>query len=215
MTPREQALTRLPEAMKWVGAAIAGLNQIIGFPGKRSDIENLPQFKAVKTHFHLSLGPPPSALLRFLQILPFLDDLGDPTLAALKDIRFKYFEIMAALSKPSIFLDGAAEGEGENAPAFTPMTPVRDGTIRITPIFLELGPIGQTYRLIHESAHFVGAVGDEIQDYAYRSRSGSESYDPNRYLQLPPQWAMRNADSYAYFAVQMANGIDRILGDEE
>jgi hypothetical protein len=65
MTPREQALTLLPEAMKWVGAAIAGLNQIIGFAGKRSDIENLPQFKAVKTHFHLSLGPPPSALLRF------------------------------------------------------------------------------------------------------------------------------------------------------
>ena len=48
------------------------------------------------------------------------------------------------------------------------MTLMRDGTVRITPIFLELGPMGQTYRLIHESAHFVGAVGDEIQDYAYR-----------------------------------------------
>jgi hypothetical protein len=95
------------------------------------------------------------------------------------------------------------------------MTPIRDGTIRITPIFLELGPLGQTYRLIHESAHFVGAVGDEIQDCAYRSRSGLESYDPNRYLQLLPQWAMRNADSYAYFAVQMAKRIDRNLGNEE
>jgi hypothetical protein len=215
MTPGELALTNLPEGMKWVGAAIAGVNQIIGFPGKRSDIESLSQFRAVKTHFHLSLGPPPSALLSFLQILPFLDDLGYPTLAALKDIRFQYFQIMVTLGKPSVFLNGPAEGEGANAPAFTPMTPIRDGTIRITPLYLTLGPLSQVRTLVHESAHFVGPVGDEIQDYAYRSRGGNESDDQKKYLQLPPQWAMRNADSYTYFAIQMAKGIDRIVGDEE
>lgn len=97
MTPREQALNNVGEARRWVAQAIAGLNRIIRFPGARSDIENLAEFKAVKTHFHLSLGPAPSVFKRFLQILPFLDDLGDPTLEALKDIRFKYFDIGTAL----------------------------------------------------------------------------------------------------------------------
>jgi hypothetical protein len=135
-------------------------------------------------------------------------------LAALKDIRNKYFSIMAALRRPSIFLDGPAEGEGEDASAFMPMFP-RDGTIRITPIYLDLGPLAQVRVLVHESAHWAGPVGDEIQDYGYRDRSGELSDQPTKYLTLGPQWMMRNADSYLYFAVQMAKGIDRIIRSDE
>ncbi len=206
MTPREKALTNIPEAKKWVGAAVNALNAVIGFNGKRSEIDNLPQFKALKTHFHVSLGPPPSMADRLLRLLPFVED--DLTLAILKDIRFNYFSILGALARDSIFIDAPAEGEGENATAFVPRN--RDGTLRITPFYMNVGPLSQTLVLVHEGAHF---ISDAFQDFSYRDRTGEE--DPNKYINLPVQFAIRNADSYAYFAFQMAKNIERILKQEE
>ncbi|WP_295433773.1 hypothetical protein [uncultured Thiodictyon sp.] len=214
MTPREKALTNIPEAKKWVGAAVTALNFVIGFNGKRSEIDNLPHFKALKTHFHVSLGPPPGVVDRLLRLLPFVD--GDPTLAILKDIRFNYFSILGALARDSIFIDAPAEGEGAKATAFVPQR--RDGTLRITPLYMNVGQLNQTLVLVHESAHF---IGDAFQDFAYRDRTGIDPNDPTKeveprkYIDLPVQFAIRNADSYAYFAVQMGKGIDRILGQEE
>jgi hypothetical protein len=159
----------------------------------------------VQTHFHVPLGAPSSVLRRLLEILPFVDD---PTVALLKVIRFAYFDIAAALRKPHIFIDSPAEGEGELATAFVPL--VRDGTIRITPLYEKIGPLSQVLVLVHESAHF---VGQQFQDWAYRNRNGED--DKEKYKKLDPELAVVNADSYAYFALQMATGIDRILAQEE
>jgi|ERR1022692_1030018 hypothetical protein len=208
MTPREKALSNVKDATTWVMSAVAAINEVTGYPGKRSEIEGLSQFKALKTHFHVSLGPPTGIVQNFLAFLPFIDE--DPMLTTLKDIRFRYFDIASALSRSSIFVDSPAVGEGEDASAFVPR--VRDGTLRITPLYLNLGALNQILVLIHEGAHF---LGDPFQDYAYRSRKGAESSDPNKYLNLPLQYAMRNADSYAYFALQMGKNIDRILAPEE
>ncbi len=208
MSPREQALSNIPEAKKWTGGAIGALNRVIGFSGKRSEIQNLREFKALQTHFHVTLGPPPGLLLRILRILPFVGQ--DPALEILIVIRSNYFSILGALSNNSIFLDSPAEGEGEDATAFVPM--IRDGTIRITPRYLGVGPLNQVLVLVHEATHF---LGDRFQDFAYRKRKGTEASDPTKYLDLPIEFAIFNADSYAYFALQMFKGINRILEREE
>lgn len=205
MSPKDQALSKIPDARRWVSAAIHAFNNVIGFSGKRSEIDQLREFKAMKTHFHVSLGPPPGILRTLLGMLPFVED--DPTLAILKDIRLKYFDIMRVFGKAN-FLDAPAEGEGKNATAFVPKD--RDGTLRITPNYMKVGHLNQVLVLIHEAAHF---LGDEFQEWAYRDRTGEE--DPNRYINLPVQLAIRNADSYAYFALQMAVGIDRVLELDE
>lgn len=206
MTPREIALSRRSESQKWVGAAIGALNQVIGFNGKRDELDRLPQFQAMKTHFHVSLGPPPSVLDRFIRLLPFTGD--DPTLTLLTDVRSKYFSIQGTLVRESIFLDHPAEGEGEKATAFVPR--IRDGTIRITPNYAKVGELNQALVLVHEAAHF---IGDEFQDWAYRDRTGED--DPSKYINLLTQFAVRNPDSYAYFALQMAKKIDRVLDLKE
>jgi hypothetical protein len=213
MTPREQALKNVPEAQKWIQAAIAALNRITGFNGKHSEIENMPEFKAVKTHFHVTLAPsaPPGFFDRLLrQLRPqFLSGASaDPALGLLQEIRFRYFDLNASLAKSSIFLDAPAEGEGEDATAFVPLN--RDGTLRITPLYQKVGALNQVLVLVHEGAHF---LGDAFQDYSYRKRPDGD--DPNRYINLPVQYAIRNADSYAYFALQMGKGVDRILEQEE
>ena len=126
----------------------------------------------------------------------------------LMDIRVRYFDIQRVLSQDGIFRDAPAAGEGENATAFVPLT--RDGTLRITPNYLKVGDLNKVLVLVHEAAHF---LGDEFQDFAYRDRTGED--DPNKYFTLPVQFAMRNADSYAYFALQMFKSIDRVLKHEE
>jgi hypothetical protein len=68
MTPKELALTNVPEAKRWATAAVGALNAIIGFSGTRSNISNLSQFKAAATHFHVSLGPPPGVVTRLLNV---------------------------------------------------------------------------------------------------------------------------------------------------
>jgi hypothetical protein len=204
MTPREQALTNVPEARRWAMAAAGALTAIIGFNGKRSDIENLPQFKAQKTHFHVELTPPPSVLDQLLSLLPFIET--DPTLKLLMEIRSKYFDINSVLGRASsIFIDAPAD---DKEPAHVPE--IRDGTMCITPYYPMVGPLCQVHCLVHEAAHF---LSDAFQDWAYRDRTGTS--EPNKYFNLPPQNAIRNPDSYAYFALQMAKGLDVILSRDE
>lgn len=208
MTPRDLALSNVEEAQRWVSAANQALNVIIGFNGKRSEIESLPEFKAQKTHFHVELGlrPRPSYLNIFLGLLPFAE--RDPALKLLQAIRFRYWDILSVLSRASSIFVNAPNGGGTEdvgtAPAFTPRN--RNGTIGITPYYEGVGPLTKVHCLVHETAHF---TSDAVQDYAYRDRTGEE--DPLKYINLPVQYAIENADSYANFAVQMAKGIDRVI----
>jgi hypothetical protein len=125
----------------------------------------------------------------------------------LKDIRQKYWDIRSGLNR-AVYLNAPAVGEGDNATAFTPKD--RDGTMRITPLFLNLGVKKRVYTLFHECAHF---ISDEFQEWSYRDRRGEP--EPDRYDKLPVQDAIRNPDSYAYYAVQMATGITRLLENTE
>jgi hypothetical protein len=208
-TPRDTALANTTEAIRWALAAINALNAIIGYNGQRANIANLPQFKAQKTHFHVDLGPPPTVVQRFLGLLPFVEP--DPTLKLLKAIRFRYFDINSALNDASHFVNAPAGGGSEHtgtSPAFVPT--IRDGTLRITPYYDDLGPLCKVHCLVHEGAHF---TSEAVQDYAYRDRRGED--DPMKYIKLSVQYAFDNADSYAYFALQMAKNIDRVIDSDE
>lgn len=55
------------------------------------------------------------------------------------------------------------------------------------------------YVMVHELGHFVGALGgtmDAIDDHAYAHKTGYEN--------LPPQKAVRNADSYSQYAWEVS-----------
>ncbi|MFT3924526.1 MAG: hypothetical protein QM778_18450 [Myxococcales bacterium] len=209
MTPSEQALSKVPEARGWVGNAIGALDGVITFNGRREEIKDLNQFKAANEHFHVELEPAPGIVGQLLRLLPFFPET-DVTLALLTEIRRQYFDLLQAFSRAT-FVDAPPGGGQENvgaAPAFVPRE--RDGTLRITPHFQELGPLCQVHCLVHEGTHFLSS---EFQDFAYRDRTGEP--DPNKYIQLPVENAIRNPDSYAYFALQAARGIDRVLSREE
>ena len=169
MSARATAVANVPEALRWIGAAGNAINRVLGFNGTRAQIPSLPEFRALQTHFHVPLGPLPSVARRLLQLVPFVED---PTVALLTAIRFAYWDIGSALRSPSIFLDSPAEGEGEEATAFVPRN--RDGTIRITPFYEDIGPLNKVLVLVHEGAHF---IGDAFQDWAYRNRKGESDPD--------------------------------------
>jgi hypothetical protein len=71
--------------------------------------------------------------------------------------------------------------------------------------------------LIHECAHFVGGI-EEIVHFARETPlfDGEPADDgPNRtknYKQLDPDEAVRNANSYAAFAIHAATGFDFRFG---
>lgn len=217
MSARDAAVADLPKALKWVIAASGALDAIIGFNGTRAQIASLPQFISLQTHFHITLGPPPAWWKRILDLCPFSDALGiddaiDPTLGALKLVRAAYLKIGRTLQTPSIFIDSPDPSDL----AYLALTPTpRDGTIHVTTNYVaaNVGPLYRLLSLVHESAHF---MSDGIQDYAYRDRSKKpESDEPLKYIQLPSEYAIRNADSYAYYGLEMATGIKRVIAQTE
>ena len=210
MGQRDLAIGNVAEAKKWVASAIASLNSIIGFNGKRDGITSLPAFKAQLFHFHIELGPQPSLLKQFLRLLPVVRD--DPALLLLMEVRFKYFDILSVFNRADqIFIDAPAGGGAEDvgqAPAFTPRN--RNGTIGITPYYESAGPLIRSHCLIHEAAHF---LSDDFQDWAYRFRE--PGVNPRGYIDLDVLHAIRNPDSYAYFALQTAKNINRTISQDE
>jgi hypothetical protein len=82
--------------------------------------------------------------------------------------------------------------------------PEFDGHIYFSPRYLKLGPRKQVYIVVHELAHFVDEPPSDFQsgpvqgitDIAY------DAYDQAAYDKLPPELAMKNADSYSMFAMQ-------------
>jgi hypothetical protein len=80
---------------------------------------------------------------------------------------------------------------------------IRDGTIRIAPLNPRVGP---GIRTGHEATHF---IEDDFRDWAYRDRTGSATREEVHRSSCPI--CLSNPDSYAYLALQMARGINRVL----
>jgi hypothetical protein len=236
-TPRDQALDNVPDARAWVAKAVKAIDDELRYfdllatlsqlpdneqnpdlvrdPPTRSDALQHPTFKALQTHFHLSLTMPRIDSLK----QPYYE--SDPTVWAMKTIRARYDDIDDWLKKTSIFKDAKAEGEGDGTGAYVPTIPERIDEIRITPIYSETvhdpsnvkgvgpyGPLVKVHALIHEATHLLDA--SKYQDWAYRGIT-KDSDNREVYVTQTAEMAMRNPDSYAYFALQIAKGIDRAL----
>ncbi|MBX9584876.1 MAG: hypothetical protein K2X87_31615 [Gemmataceae bacterium] len=94
MSQRDVAVSRLPEARRWVRGALRELQKYAeaGFIDKRPDADQLPAFAGLKTHFHVTRDWPSTVF-----------------------IRLAYWRILGVLSNPDLFQDGPQEAPGEPA----------------------------------------------------------------------------------------------------
>lgn len=71
---------------------------------------------------------------------------------------------------------------------------IHRGSIYLTPRARWIGQDAFAYSMIHELAHYVGPVLNNIDDYAYFHR------EPEKYKNLNADTAFKNADNYAQFS---------------
>jgi hypothetical protein len=198
-SPREQAMAMVPGAVNWIGHAMRILRGLIETGGDARKITAQPGFGVLRRHFHIS-----TADLK----QPGFFNLSAPN-TLLRDLENTYNWMMFVLQKAvhePVFINVPAEGDNANDTAFVPALGQRDGRIRFTPLFLNLGHLHQTLTLVHEASHLVSNV---IRDHTYRRE------DPDEYDGMPMASAITNADTYAYFAFNCASGSDRILQNKD
>jgi peptidoglycan hydrolase-like protein with peptidoglycan-binding domain len=188
-TPLAAAIAATPLAKFWVGAAIlhlSGLQQgliasggVIFFPAA---------FNVVNTHFHLDRDPS-----------NILINLG-------KAIGV-FNKIVVMLSDPTTFYrEGPETADSKFADApmggFSLAEPNHHITIR--PQYPDCGPNCQSAMLVHEGAHFCGGL-NEIRHFAHEfpvPDGEPQDGSSHNYAQMTADEGMRNAASYAAFAIQ-------------
>lgn len=205
------ALSFVPEALTWVNSAIAALDRLIGSSLTRDQVVKTVDFRRVQRHFHVPERIAMSPFNKLLGwLLPGFQD--DPVLAVLKAIRFRFWDIRAGLLRAKdIFRFHDNTGEGDEASVFVPT--VRDGNIYITPIYRLPGKLSHPRILIHETVHW---LGPDFQEWAIRDRSRvPENQNPRAYIDLPWEFAIKNPDSYAYFAFETATGNQNVINQDD
>jgi peptidoglycan hydrolase-like protein with peptidoglycan-binding domain len=197
MTPIQAAVEATPRAVAWVTAARMHLEllRVAAFAGGTAAL-GTPAFAIANVHFHLDRDP--------------LSVQGN-----LMHISSVFLVMLAVFANPGKYY---AEG-----PA-TPTSPFADASVggfnfagvRITfrTRFPGCGPNTRAAMLVHEGAHFCGAA-NEIDHFAteWPAPDGAPQGKSTRnYAQLTTSEAMRNAASYAAFAIHAAFGVDHRFG---
>ncbi len=201
LTPRERAFEVLPIATVWVSLASFHLNILLAsFKLTGGTSAGGAQFNTVNTHFHLDREP-------------------NKIEANLQELIRLYGLILRTFSDAqSIFVDGPAVANSPFADA--PMGGFQlPGTefhrITFRPAFVNCGPNTRSAMLVHEGAHFVGGI-NEIGHFAmeFPAPDGQPQGKGNvrNYAQLLTKEAMRNASSFAAFAIHAATGTDHRYG---
>jgi len=211
VTPSALALTSVPLALFWTNGAISEIEtlQALKFV---SDLEKNPKlafpslFAAVNTHFQLDRDP--THLRRNLRRLHQVFGLIRTVLNQAP----KFFRSGPNLPK-SIFADAPMGGFQ------FPGTPSNHITFRQG--YLNCGPNCRAAMIVHECAHFVGgpSVIDHFarefpvpqgapQDLGLPAKGGGG----RNYQQLRTGEALRNASSYAAYAIHAATGTDSRFG---
>src|SRR5262249_59729103 len=87
-------------------------------------------------------------------------------------------------------------------------------TITFRPGFAGCGPNTRAALILHSCAHFVGEA-DEIEHFALEvpaPEGAPHERGGRNYRELTPAEALRNASSYAAFAIHAATGSDQRFG---
>lgn len=192
-TLKASALAAVPEAMVWVLGAQAALGRLLrpsgGAPPGDAD--------TINKHFHF-------------------DRLKANAVPHLMKVRHVFALTLEVLGNPEKFIqEGPGPGFADapmggfhfkNSPLFNHITVRRE--------FPTAGPKARSAMVLHECAHFVGFV-NEIRHFAmeFPEPDGRPQDGGGRnYSQLTPDEAVRNASTYAAYAIHAATGVDSRFG---
>lgn len=199
LTPLAAAIAATPQAQFWCAAArthIAGL--LLGLKASGGVILLPLIFDMINTHFHLDRDPG-SIMLNLSKIDGVLARiqimLGDPS-------KFYAEGVETASSK---FAD-APMGGMKAGPPFDKIT--------FRTQYPDCGPMCRAAMLVHEGAHFCGGV-NEIGHFAHEfpiPDGAPQDGSSHNYAQMSTSEAMRNASSYAAFAIHAAFLVDHRFG---
>jgi peptidoglycan hydrolase-like protein with peptidoglycan-binding domain len=205
-TPLDAAVDAVPLARFWTIMALAELNTLNALAFTSQVVKNptgviFPSvFEAANTHFHLDRDARnlrtnlTKAIGVFTRILNVLDN---------HEVIFR----SGPPAKDSPFADAPMGGLNFPGTDFFRIT--------FRPGFVTCGPNTRAAMLAHEGAHFVGGV-NEITHFAmeFPIPQGQPQGKGNtrNYQQLTTSEALRNASSYAAFAIQAATGQDLRFG---
>jgi hypothetical protein len=194
----KKAVETIPVAAGWISASQTLLLSALGSMDNRS----VAPWPTLNVHFHLDK----------------MDAASLP--AALQQILAVYMRMNAALSFNPLFTVNLKPVDGRFAEAdgggFYPASGKRR-TVIICPPFGTLWIKSRTAVVVHELAHLVGGytVLDSIKHYAMElpAYNGTpQDGCPRNYADLTPAEAMRNAASYATFAIHAAYSFDNRAG---
>ena len=188
-TPLAAAIAAAPTAKLWTSAALTQLNGLKQGLVASGGVVFIPEmFTAVNTHFHLDRDPS-SILVNFGRAIDVFN------------------RISTVLSDPSTFFREGPETKDSHW-ADAPMGGFFMGepnhNINIRTQFSDVGPNCQAAMLVHEGAHFCGKV-NEIRHFAHEfpvPNGEPQDGSTHNYADMTADESLRNAASYAAFAIQ-------------
>ncbi len=199
LSPLQAAIEATPRGILWASASVVHLSALrAGITAAGGDIRLVLPFvmSTVNTHFHLDRDPS-SILVNVSKISKVFQD------------------ILRVLADPNRFY---TEG---NETAKSPFADATMGGFHMENIKMTFrtkyptcGPNVRTAMLIHEGAHFCGGL-NEIKHFAmeFPAPAGQpQDGSVRNYEQLTTSEAMRNASSYAAFAIHAFFNTDHRFG---
>jgi len=197
LTPLQAAMDVLPTAKLWTSLATSHLTLLQ--QALTLSIVFVPDvFSVVNTHFHLDRDP---------------NNLFD-NLTKILNI---FNRIARVLADPNrFFREGASTPKSKFADAQTGgfSSASASDVVTFRTEYPDCGPMCRTAMIIHEGAHYCGAK-DEIIHFAHEfPKFAGEPQDKgtNNYQDMPTSEALRNAASYAAFAIHVTFSQDLRFG---
>lgn len=188
MSPLQAAMEAVPRARLWVGVAQAHLGSLRRGLILSGGVVFLPQvFSMVNTHFHLDRDSN--------NLLPNLDKISGV-----------FSRISTMLNDPNrFFREGASTAKSKFADAQTGGFNSSNASDVVTfrTEYPDCGPMCRTAMILHEGAHYCGGPGEIIHFAHEFPKFDGKPQDggANNYASMPTSEALRNAASYAAFAI--------------
>jgi peptidoglycan hydrolase-like protein with peptidoglycan-binding domain len=189
-TPLQAAMDAVPQAKLWTSLAIAHVDALKTGLILSNGIVFLPEvFAIANTHFHLDRDP-------------------NNLLSNVGKIGTIFRRIAQVLADPNrFFREGASTAISKFADAPTGgfSSSAASDVITFRTEYPDCGPFCRSAMIVHEGAHYCGAK-DEIIHFAHEfPKFAGEPQDKgtNNYENMPTSEALRNAASYAAFAIHV------------
>ena len=191
LTPLQAAIAAVPQAQFWTTAAITQVTGLEAGIIASGGTIFLPQvFTTINTHFHLDRAPG-----------SILVNLG-----TIKNVFNKISRMLA--NAANFIVEGVENDKSHWADAPVGGFDVPGSKFTVRTQFPKVGPMCRAAMLVHEGAHFCGGSGaTSVIHFAHEfpiPNGTPQDTGTNNYANMPPSEAMRNAASYAAFAIHAA-----------